>query len=86
MNYGKLTAGTTKTAIDTAKPSEKGEIIPSLSRMGDVLDDVPKRGELIITLGAVHTIVDSNKVNVMLREHDLCIHAHVQIAVLCRAL
>ena len=79
MNYGKLTAGTTKTAIDTAKPSEKGEIITYLSRMGDVLDDVPKRSELIITLGAVHTIVDSNKVNVMLREHDFGIHAHLQI-------
>ena len=39
MNYGKLTAGTTKTAIDTAKPSEKGEIITYLSRMGDVLVD-----------------------------------------------
>ena len=38
MNYGKLTAGTTKTAIDTAKPSEKGEIITYLSRMGDVLE------------------------------------------------
>lgn len=37
MNYGKLTAGTTKTAIDTAKPSEMGEIITYLSRMGDVL-------------------------------------------------
>ena len=37
MKYGKLTAGTTKTAIDTAKPSEKGEIITYLSRMGDVL-------------------------------------------------
>ena len=40
MNYGKLTAGTTKTAIDTAKPSEKGEIITYLSRMGDVLERV----------------------------------------------
>ena len=40
MNYGKLTAGTTKTAIDTAKPSEKGEIITYLSRMGDVLGEV----------------------------------------------
>ena len=44
-----------------------------------LIDDVPKRGELIITLGAVHAIVDSNKVNVMLREHDLGIHAHLQI-------
>lgn len=40
MNYGKLTAGTTKTAIDTAKPSEKGEIITYLSRMGDVLPTI----------------------------------------------
>lgn len=40
MNYGKLTAGTTKTAIDSAKPSEKGEIITYLSRMGDVLEQV----------------------------------------------
>ena len=47
--------------------------------MGDVLDDVPKSGELIIALGTVHTIVDSNKVNVMLREHDLGIHSHLQI-------
>ena len=44
-----------------------------------LIDDVPKRSELIITLGAVHTIVDSNKVNVMLREHDLGIHTHLQI-------
>ena len=42
MNYGKLTAGTTKAAIDTAKPSEMGEIIPSLSRMRDVLEEVFK--------------------------------------------
>ena len=44
-----------------------------------LIDDVPKRSELIITLGAVHAIVDSNKVNIMLREHDLGIHAHLQI-------
>ena len=43
MNYGKLTEGTTKTAIDTAKPSEKGEIITYLSRMGDVLEQVADR-------------------------------------------
>ena len=50
MNYGKLTAGTTKTAIDTAKPSEKGKIIPSLSRMGDVLDQPLKGDDEIIVL------------------------------------
>lgn len=43
MNYEKLTAGTTKTAIDTAKPSEKGEIITYLSRMGDVLEQIFER-------------------------------------------
>ena len=48
MNYGKLTAGTTKTAIDTAKPSEKGEIITYLSRMGDVLDQPLKANDEII--------------------------------------
>lgn len=47
MNYGKLTAGTTKTAIDTAKPSEKGEIITYLSRMGDVLHNGTERGNVI---------------------------------------
>ena len=66
MNYGKLTAGTTKTAIDTAKPSEKGEIITYLSRMGDVLDDIAEGSKLIVALGAVHPIVYGNKVNIML--------------------
>lgn len=79
MNYGKLTAGTTKTAIDTAKPSEKGEIITYLSRMGDVLDDIAEGSKLIVALGAVHPIVYGNKVNIMLREHDLGIHTHLQI-------
>ena len=54
MNYGKLTAGTTKTAIDTAKPSEKGEIITYLSRMGDVLHYILKWGNLIFSLIAVN--------------------------------
>jgi len=48
MNYGKLTAGTTKTAIDTAKPSEKGEIITYLSRMGDVLDQTFEANDEIV--------------------------------------
>lgn len=52
MNYGKLTAGTTKTAIDTAKPSEKGEIITYLSRMGDVLEYPFKANHQIVVLVA----------------------------------
>ena len=60
MNYGKLTAGTTKTAIDTAKPSEKGEIITYLSRMGDVLHDIAEGRKIIIAFQTVHAIVDGN--------------------------
>ena len=80
MNYGKLTAGTTKTAIDTAKPSEKGEIITYLSRMGDVLHDIEKRSKLIaVLIVAVHAVGDSDKVNIVLPEHDLSIESGLQI-------
>ena len=80
MNYGKLTAGTTKTAIDTAKPSEKGEIITYLSRMGDVLDDVQKWGKVAVCLiCAVYAIVDSNKPHALFHEQDFGIKAHFQI-------
>lgn len=62
-----------------SKPSEKGEIITYLSRMGDVLDDVSEGGKLIISLGAVHSVVYGDKMNVMLWEHNFCIHAYLQI-------
>ena len=80
MNYGKLTAGTTKTAIDTAKPSEKGEIITYLSRMGDVLHDVQKRSEVVVLRGgAVHIVVDSYETNALLREKNLRVIADLQV-------
>ena len=61
MNYEKLTAGTTKTAIDTAKPSEKREIITYLSRMGDVLEQIFERHEIIaFCVFRVHIVVDGN--------------------------
>ena len=73
MNYGKLTAGTTKTAIDTAKPSEKGEIITYLSRMGDVLNQVFERDNkgvgLRITGQTVIRIIDCDEANAKLREN-----------------
>lgn len=47
--------------------------------MGDVLDDIAEGSKLIVALGAVHPIVYGNKVNIMLREHDLGIHTHLQI-------
>ena len=80
MNYGKLTAGTTKTAIDTAKPSEKGEIITYLSRMGDVLHDIQKRCEVIFGwIGTIHIVVDSDKANTLFREYNLCVIADLQV-------
>ena len=72
MNYGKLTAGTTKTAIDTAKPSEKGEIITYLSRMGDVLEQVADRSKLIFALCRVDVIRNGHQTNIMVREKFLC--------------
>ena len=79
MNYGKLTAGTTKTAIDTAKPSEKGEIITSLSRMGDVLDDIPKRREIVILALAVHAVVDGDEAHAHFGKAYLRIHSDLKI-------
>lgn len=74
MNYGKLTAGTTKTAIDTAKPSERGEIITYLSRMGDVLEPVlDTRNVAVGTVGidGVKVIVDGNITHIVLREREV---------------
>ena len=79
MNYGKLTAGTTKTAIDTAKPSEKGEIITYLSRMGDVLHNVAEGCKLIFALGAVHAVIDSDKPDAMLGKKLVRVKPHLQI-------
>ena len=80
MNYGKLTAGTTKTAIDTAKLSEQGEIIAYLSRMGDVLHYVEEWGEVVILrLVAVHAVIDCNKAYLLLGEQNLGIKADLKI-------
>lgn len=79
MNYGKLTAGTTKTAIDTAKPSEKGEIITYLSRMGDVLDDIPKRSEIVILALAVHAVVDRDEAHAHFGKAYLRIHSDLKV-------
>lgn len=71
MNYGKLTAGTTKTAIDTAKPSEKGEIITYLSRMGDVLHYIQKWGKVIVrSIIAVDTVIYRKETDIFLWEQN----------------
>lgn len=63
-----------------SKPSEKGEIITYLSRMGDVLHDVQKRSEVIVLRGgAVHIVVDSYETNALLREKNLCVVANLQV-------
>lgn len=80
MNYGKLTAGTTKTAIDTAKPSEKGEIITYLSRMGDVLDDIQERSKIVVLLiGAVHTAVYGDETDIMFWKKHFRVKTDFQI-------
>ena len=80
MNYGKLTAGTTKTAIDTAKPSEKGEIITYLSRMGDVLHNVQKWGKLAaFAFVTVNSVCYGYETNTTLFEHDFCVKSHLKI-------
>ena len=79
MNYGKLTAGTTKTAIDTAKPSEKGEIITYLSRMGDVLKQIADRGKLVIALGRINVVRNCYKTDIVLREKFFGQAAHLNV-------
>lgn len=74
MNYGKLTAGTTKTAIDTAKPSEKGEIITYLSRMGDVLKPVFDTRHIVVGavgVDGVKVVVDSNISHIVFWESEV---------------
>ena len=69
-----------KQRLIQSKPSEKGEIITYLSRMGDVLHDVQKRSEVIVLRGgAVHIVVDSYETNAKLRENNIGIHSHLEI-------
>ena len=80
MNYGKLTAGTTKTAIDTAKPSEKGEIITYLSRMGDVLKQIFERHEVIaLAAVGVHIVIDGDVADSEHGEAFLDVQASVKL-------
>ena len=76
MNYGKLTAGTTKTAIDTAKLSEKGEIITYLSRMGDVLEQIFERNAITETFFGILIFCNSDITDILLWEHKFQIVVH----------
>ena len=80
MNYGKLTAGTTKTAIDTAKPSEKGEIITYLSRMGDVLCPVADGVKIVAALDRrIYAVVHCDEPYILLREVNFHVVTDLQI-------
>ena len=62
-----------------SKPSEKGEIITYLSRMGDVLHNVAEGSKLIFTLGAVHTVIDGDKPDAVLGKKLVCVNPYLQI-------
>ena len=61
------------------KPSEKGEIITYLSRMGDVLEQITERGKIIVPFVAVHAVIDGDIPNIPLSKETLGIVAHFQI-------
>ena len=63
-----------------SKPSEKGEIITYLSRMGDVLDDIQERSKIIVLLiGAVHTAVHGDETDIMFGEKHFRVKTDFQI-------
>ena len=63
-----------------SKQSEKGEIITSLSRMGDVLHNVEEGGKLVaVLIVAVHAVGDGDKVNAVLPEEYLRVKPGLQI-------
>ena len=69
-----------KQRLIQSKPSEKGEIITYLSRMGDVLHDVQERREVIVLRGStVHIVVDGYEQNALFREKDFCVAANLQV-------
>ena len=69
-----------KQRLIQSKPSEKGEIITYLSRMGDVLHDVQERREVIVLRGStVHIVVDGYEPNALFREKDFCVVANLQV-------
>ena len=68
-----------KQRLIQSKPSEKGEIITYLSRMGDVLEQVPQWCQVIFSVGAVHSVIDCDEANAVLRENHLCVHTDLKI-------
>ena len=61
-----------KQRLIQSKPSEKGEIITYLSRMGDVLEQVTDRRQFVFTFGGVNIVRNCNKADIVLGEKFLC--------------
>lgn len=62
-----------------SKPSEKGEIITYLSRMGDVLDDILERRKLVIPSSGIYAIRDGDEPHLIFREDNFRVSSDFQI-------
>lgn len=65
--------------MESDRLSKKREVTECLSSVMDVLDYVTKWGKLILPHMAIHAIIDSNKMDIHVREHNFCVHSHLQI-------
>lgn len=63
-----------------SKPSEKGEIITYLSRMGDVLEQILERHEVVVLAAVgVHIVIDSDVADAEHGEAFLDVQARVEL-------
>ena len=60
-----------KQRLIQSKPSEKGEIITYLSRMGDVLKKIADGSQLVLTFVGVDVVRNSDQPNVVIGEELL---------------
>ena len=69
-----------KQRLIQSKPSEKGEIITYLSRMGDVLHDVQERHKFArFGMIVIHAVGDGDKSDIVLAEHHFRIKSCFKI-------
>ena len=69
-----------KQRLIQSKPSEKGEIITYLSQMGDVLEQIFERHEIIaLCIFRVHIVIDCNVSNAEHRKAFLNIETGVKL-------
>ena len=69
-----------KQRLIQSKPSEKGEIITYLSRMGDVLEQILERHEVVVLAAVgVHIVIDSDVADAEHGEAFLDVQARVEL-------